>query len=313
LRHSFFDVLPLIEADCMTTVPSVYLNDGRKIPQLGFGTWQISDAEMRPVVETALAAGYRSIDTAAAYGNEQSVGAAIRASNLARNELFVTTKVWNDCHGYDATRRAFAESLKRLGLEYVDLYLIHWPVPKLNLYVDSWRALVKLQEEGLAKSIGVSNFNESHLSRIIKDTGYVPAVNQIELHPGLKQKKLREFHDRYKITTESWSPLGQGKIIADKLVAQLAAKHAKTPAQIILRWHIQQGLVAIPKSANLHRLRENIAIFDFRLDPDDMEKIEKLRDDERIGPDPESYPHDVRSFAQRAGSWLARRVRKYTP
>jgi len=294
----------------MEPVPAVCLNNGQWIPQLGFGTWQISDAEVGPAMESALAAGYRSIDTASAYGNERGVGAAIRASSLARHELFITTKVWNDRHGYDNTRRAFDESLKRLGLDYVDLYLIHWPVPKLDLYVDSWRALVKLHEEGRAKSIGVSNFGESHLIRIMKETGAVPAVNQIEVHPRLIQEKLRAFHARHKITTESWSPLGQGTLVADKVIAQLATKHEKTPAQIILRWHIEHGLVAIPKSANPRRLRENIAIFDFCLDTDDMANLDKTECDGRIGPDPESYPDDVRSFAQRAAGWLSRKVRK---
>src|SRR5436190_3133284 len=293
-------------------VPSVLLNNGRKIPQLGFGTWQISDAEVPRALESALAAGYRSVDTAAAYGNEEGVGVAIRASNLPRNELFITTKVWNDRHGGDNTIRAFDESLKRLMLDYVDLYLIHWPVPKLDLYVESWRALVKLQEEGRARSIGVSNFNASHLSRIIKETGFVPAVNQIELHPRLSQKKLRDFHARHNITTESWSPLGQGQLISDKMVAQLAAKHGKTPAQIILRWHVEQGLVTIPKSSNPSRLRENIAIFDFQMDTDDMAKLDNLDRGERIGPDPESYPDNVKPFAERATGWLARKVRKYS-
>jgi 2,5-diketo-D-gluconate reductase A len=295
----------------MKIVPSVGLSNGRSIPQLGFGTWQISNADVPRAIESAFAAGYRSIDTAAVYGNEQGVGAAIRTGNVDRSELFVTTKVWNDCHGYDNTRRAFDESLRRLGLDYVDLYLIHWPVPKLDLYVDSWRALIKLQEEGRAKSIGVSNFNESHLSRIIKETGFVPAVNQIELHPRFLQKKLRDFHARHKITTESWSPLGQGKLVSDKLISELAAKHGKTAAQIILRWHIEQGLIAIPKSSNENRLRQNIAIFDFRLDADDMAKLGKLDRDARIGPDPESYPHDVRSFAQRAAGWITRKVQKF--
>lgn len=274
----------------MTEMPLVALNDGRSIPQLGFGVFQIPNEQVvAPVVE-ALAAGYRSIDTAALYGNEEGVGEAIASAGLPRDELFVTTKVWNDRQGYDETLRSMDESLRRLGLDRVDLYLIHWPAPARGLYVESWRALIRLREEGLARSIGVSNFNPSHLQRLFDETGVTPAVNQIELHPRLQQKELRAFHERHGIVTESWSPLARSELLDDATIAELARKHARSPAQVILRWHLELGLVTIPKSVTPSRIRENIDVFEFRLDADDMATIGRLdRRDGRIGPDPDVF------------------------
>ena len=265
----------------------VHLNDGMKIPTLGFGTWKIQDNEAPNVIEEALAAGYRLIDTASIYANEVGVGIGIRQSSLKREELFLTTKVWNSDHGYDATLRAMEASLNRLKVSYVDLYLIHWPGVNSEKYIPTWKALERLRREGLARSIGVSNLTISHLERLISETGIVPAVNQIELHPYFQQKELRAFHEKHKIVTESWSPLARGNFIQDKVIIKLSEKYQKSWAQIVLRWHYENGLIAIPKSINSIRILENLNIFDFNLDPHDLENMNQLdRADGRTGPDP---------------------------
>lgn len=274
----------------MPTIPTIRLNDGHSMPQLGFGVWQVANHEARTIVGAAIEAGYRSIDTAAIYANEEGVGEAIRGSSVPREELFITTKIWNNEHGYDRALQAFDRSLARLKLDFVDLYLIHWPVARSEAYLDAWRALIKLKEDGRAKSIGVSNFNIPHLMRLIDEMGVVPAVNQIELHPRFQQRELRAFHAKQEIATESWSPLGQGTLLSDETIAAIGRKHGKTPAQIILRWHLDNGLIAIPKSGTPSRIRENIDIFDFNLDAEDMSIIESLDDRAgRVGPDPEFF------------------------
>ncbi|KUL33972.1 oxidoreductase [Streptomyces sp. NRRL F-4489] len=274
----------------MSTVPSITLNNDATMPQLGFGVWQIPDEEAFTAVGHALEAGYRSIDTAAIYGNETGTGKALAASGLPREELFVTTKVWNSDHGYDAALRAFDASLGKLGLEYVDLYLIHWPLPSRGTAVDTYKALEKIYSEGRAKAIGVSNFLPGHLERLLGETSIVPAVNQIELHPWLQQAESRAFHARHGIATEAWSPLGQGKgLLADATVAELAAKHGRTPAQVVLRWHLQLGNVVIPKSATPSRIRENFDVFGFELDDADLAALAGLDSGNRLGPDPATF------------------------
>ncbi|WP_053700890.1 aldo/keto reductase [Streptomyces sp. NRRL F-5755] len=274
----------------MSKVPHITLNNGVAMPQLGYGVWQVPDDEAFTAVGSALEAGYRSIDTAAIYGNEEGTGKALAASGIARDELFVTTKLWNDAQGYDSTLRAFDESLKKLGLEYVDLYLIHWPLPAQGTFVDTYRAFEKIYEEGRAKAIGVSNFQPAHLERLLGETSVVPAVNQIELHPRLQQAEARAFHARHGIATEAWSPLGQGKdLLTDATVTRLAEKHGRTPAQIVLRWHLQLGNVVIPKSVTPSRIKENIDVFGFELDDADMAAIAALDSGTRLGPDPDSY------------------------
>ncbi|HEY0212499.1 MAG TPA: aldo/keto reductase [Paenirhodobacter sp.] len=271
----------------MTQQPTVTFNDGKAIPQLGLGVWQTPDDGAVRVVQTALQAGYRHVDTAAIYENEQGVGGGIRAADIARGDLFVTTKVWNADQGYEATLRAADASLARLGLDHVDLYLIHWPSPKQNLYVETWRALIRLRDEGRALSIGVSNFAVPHLDRLISETGVVPALNQIELHPRFQQRALRAAHAERGIATESWSPLGQGTLLADPTIVAIAAKHGRTPAQVIIRWHLDSGLIVIPKSVTPSRIVENFDVFGFALDAQDMTAIAALDIVAgRIGPDP---------------------------
>ncbi|RWZ75651.1 aldo/keto reductase [Streptomyces albidoflavus] len=257
------------------------------MPQLGFGVWQVPDDEAFTAVGAALDAGYRSIDTAAAYGNEEGTGKAIARSGIPREELFVTTKLWNSDHGYDAALRAFDSSLEKLGLDHVDLYLIHWPLPAKDTAVDTYKALEKIHSEGRARAIGVSNFLPEHLERLIDATSIIPAVNQIELHPHLQQRAAREYHDEQGITTEAWSPLGQGKgLLEVPAIVAIAQKHHVTPAQVVLRWHVQLGNVAIPKSVTPSRIVENIDIFSFELDEEDMAAIRALNEDRRLGPDP---------------------------
>ena len=272
-----------------TSVPTVALRDGVEIPQLGLGVFRIPPGETQEVVEEALAAGYHHIDTAAAYGNEAGVGAAIAASACSRENLFVTTKLWNSEQGYDSTLRAFEQSLRRLGLDRVDLYLIHWPVPAADRYLDSWRALERIQEEGLSRSIGVSNFRIEDLRRLQQEADYLPTINQIELHPRLQQPQLRAWHAEHGIATEAWSPLAQATLLAAPAIEAIAARHERTPAQAILRWHLQLGNVAIPKTATLRRLRENIDLFDFELSAEDMGTLARLDAGERIGPDPATF------------------------
>jgi len=271
----------------MTGQPTVTLNDGAVMPQLGLGVWQTPPDETANAVQAAVAAGYRLVDTAAIYRNESGVGDGLRASGEAGAGVFVTTKLWNDNQGYDEALEAFDESLGQLGRERIDLYLIHWPSPRRGRYVDSWRALARLKAEGRVGSIGVSNFLPEHLERIIGETGVTPAVNQVELHPRFQQRTLREFHARHGIATESWSPLGQGQLLSHPAITDVAAKHGKSAAQVIIRWHLDNGLVVIPKSVTPSRIRDNIAVFDFRLDADDLAKLANLDDAQgRIGPDP---------------------------
>ncbi|GDY29537.1 aldo/keto reductase [Gandjariella thermophila] len=274
----------------MAQVPRIGLNNGVEMPQLGFGVWQVPDERTPDAVAAALEAGYRSIDTAAMYHNEAGVGRAVAASGLPREELFITTKLWNDDHGYDATMRAFEASLRNLGLDYLDLYLIHWPVPGADRYVDTWRAFEKLQADGRVRAIGVSNFQIPHLHRLFDETDTVPVVNQIELHPRLPQEALRAFHAEHGIATEAWSPLARGgDLLRHPEITALAEKHGKTPAQIVLRWHLQLGNVVIPKSATPARIKENIDVFDFELDQADLERIATLDDGTRIGPHPDRF------------------------
>jgi diketogulonate reductase-like aldo/keto reductase len=274
----------------VSKVPFITLNNGVQMPQLGFGVWQVPDEEAASAVATALEAGYRSIDTAAAYQNEKGTGEAIAASGVPREELFVTTKLWNADHGYDSALRAFDASLEKLGLDYVDLYLIHWPLPERGLYLDTWRAFEKLHADGRAKAIGVSNFPVDRLQHVLDEGSVVPAVNQIELHPNFPQREARDFHAAHGIATEAWSPLGQGRgLLEDPALAALAAKHGRTPAQVVLRWHVQIGNVVIPKSVTPARIRENIDVFDFELDTEDLAAIDALDNGTRLGPDPATF------------------------
>ncbi|MGW2562345.1 aldo/keto reductase [Streptomyces sp. NPDC001514] len=277
----------------MSKVPSITLNNGVSMPQLGFGVWQVPDDEAAKAVGTALEAGYRSIDTAAIYENEKGTGRAVAASGIPREELFVTTKLWNSASETwtrDAVLRAFDASLSKLHLDYVDLYLIHWPRPMRDDYVTIWKAFSELTESGRAKAVGVSNFKPAHLRRVIDEVDVVPAVNQIELHPQLAQAESRAFHAEHGITTEAWSPLGQGKgLLEVPTVVAIAQKYGRTPAQVVLRWHLQLGNVVIPKSVTPSRIVENIDVFDFELDDEDMTALAALDEGRRIGPDPDTF------------------------
>lgn len=267
--------------------PNVTFNDGRSLPQLGFGVFKVPAAEAARTVETAIAAGYRAIDTAAIYRNEEGVGAALATPGGA--SVAVTTKLWNDRHDPADAERALHESLTKLGRPRVELYLIHWPVQTSD-YVATWKAMIRFRDAGLATSIGVSNFTKANLERIIDATGVVPAVNQIELHPNFQQKALRTVHEAHGIVTESWSPLGQGAGLKAPQIQRIADKHGKTPAQVILRWHLDLGLMVIPKSSTPERIKENIDVFDFALDTEDHAAIATLdRPDGRIGPDPQTF------------------------
>lgn len=272
------------------TVPTITLNNGVEMPQLGFGVFQVPNDETEAAVTAALETGYRSIDTAKLYGNEEGVGAAIAKSGLPRDELFVTTKLWNNDQGYDSTLRAFDASLRRLGLERLDLYLIHWPTPRRDTYVDTWRAFEKLLADGRVRAIGVSNFQPAHLTRVIDETGTVPAVNQVELHPYLTQDAVRAADAEHGIATEAWSPLAKGgELLADPAVTSLASQYGRTAAQIVIRWHLQLGNVVIPKSATPARIRENFEVFDFELTADDMAALSSLDRGLRTGPNPDEF------------------------
>ncbi|MEV0587593.1 aldo/keto reductase [Nonomuraea sp. NPDC050310] len=268
---------------------SLLLNtDGVQIPQLGYGVWQVPDEDAERAVGLALEAGYRSIDTARLYNNEEGVGRAVRNSGLPREKLFITTKLWNDDHGRVA--EAFEESMARLGLDQLDLFLIHWPAPKQDLYVQAWKELERLYHDGRVRAIGVSNFTVKNLQRLMDETQIVPSINQIELHPNLPQTELRAFHEANGILTEAWSPLGQGRgLLEERALATLGEKHGRTPAQIVLRWHIQLGNVVIPKSVTPSRIKENIDVFDFILDAEDMAAIGALNNGKRLGPDPAEF------------------------
>jgi 2,5-diketo-D-gluconate reductase A len=270
-------------------VPTVALHDGVEIPQLGFGVFQVPPEDTQGAVEAALEAGYRHIDTAAAYRNEQGVGAAIAAAGLARDEVFVTTKLWNAEQGYDSTLAAFEKSLEQLAMDHVDLYLIHWPMPTEDRYLDTWRAFEKIHADGGSRSIGVSNFRVEDLERLQGEAEMLPTVNQIELHPSLQQTELREWHAAHDVATEAWSPLAQGALLGDETIVTIAGHHEKTPAQVILRWHLQIGNVVIPKSITPERVRENFEIFDFELSEDDLAAIARLDAGARTGPDPTDF------------------------
>jgi 2,5-diketo-D-gluconate reductase A len=272
-----------------TQVPALTLHDGVEIPQLGFGVFQIPAEETQERVEEALAVGYRHVDTAAAYRNEAGVGAAITTAGVRREDVFVTTKLWNSEQGYDSTLRAFEKSIERLGTGHVDLYLIHWPLPSRDLFLDTWRAFERIKEEGGARSIGVSNFRVEDLERLEQEAEQCPTVNQIELHPRLQQAELRSWHADHGIATEAWSPLAQGDLLEDGTIETIAAHHDRTPAQAILRWHLQTGNVVIPKSVTPSRIRENFELFDFSLSEDDMAALERLDAGERVGPDPGTF------------------------
>ena len=273
----------------MADVPNVRLNDGFEIPQVGFGVFQVPPDETQRAVEDALAAGYRHIDTAAAYRNERGVAAGIAASGVPRAEIFITTKLWNTEQGFESTLAAFDKSIEALDTEQVDLYLIHWPVPARDLFLDTWRAFERIHAEGGARSIGVSNFRVADLERLAQEAETQPTVNQIELHPLLQQAELRAWHAEHGIATEAWSPLAQGEVLKDDTLVTIAAHHERTVAQVILRWHLQLGNVVIPKSVTPARVRENLDIFDFELTEDDLAAIARLDAGHRTGPDPASF------------------------
>jgi len=274
----------------MSSIPSITLHDGTSIPQIGLGVWQVADDVATDACLTAFECGYRHIDTAALYGNEEGVGRAIRASGLSRDDMYITTKVWNTDQGRDKTIAAMEASLERLGLDFVDLYLIHWPTPGRDLYVETWETVLELQQRGLTRSAGVSNFHEEHLRRIVQATGVTPVINQIELHPWLPQTHVRAVDAELGIVTEAWSPLASGGLIDDATLAAIGAKHNKSAAQVMVRWHLQIGNVVLPKSITPQRIAENIDVFDFSLDADDLIAIEALEDtSKRTGPDPDVF------------------------
>ncbi|PPB49894.1 oxidoreductase [Arthrobacter pityocampae] len=270
-----------------SSVPRTPLADGHSIDVLGYGVYKVPPEDTEDLCSTALEAGYRLLDTAALYGNEAGVGAAARSYTGEREDLFITSKVWNDDHGYDATLRAFDAGMERLGLEYLDLYLIHWPCPSRDLYVESWRALERLRADGRVRSIGVSNFQQDHLERLLAETGAVPVLNQVELHPYLQQHALRSFHAQHGIVTQAWSPLGRGNVLTDPVIAGIAAHLGRTPAQVILRWHLQHGILTIPKASSRERISSNLDIFGFRLDDDQVAEIDALERDQRFGSHPD--------------------------
>ncbi|ROQ38629.1 2,5-diketo-D-gluconate reductase A [Frondihabitans sp. PhB188] len=270
-------------------VPRIRLNDGNSIPQLGLGVYKVDDDTAERTVATALDAGYRHLDTAEYYANEAGVGRALAASGLPRDDVYVTTKVWNDQQGFDSTLHSFDRSLDKLGVDFVDLYLIHWPAPRQDLYVETYRALERIREEGRARSIGVSNFQVHHLERLLGETDVVPVLNQIEVQPWLQQTELRAFGDARHIATEAWSPLARGRILDEPLLTGLAEKHGVSTAQLVIRWHLQSGLVVIPKSVTPSRIAENLDVFGFELSDDEMATIAGLDSGERVG----SHPDEV--------------------
>ena len=265
------------------------LNDGHSIPAVGFGVFQVPPADTERAVSAALRAGYRHIDTAAAYRNERETGRAIADSDVPRDQLYVVTKLWNADQGYDSTLAAFDASMDRLGLDYLDLYLIHWPLPRANKFVDTFKAFSHLRDQGRIRSVGVSNFEPEHLMVLIDATGIVPVVNQIELHPRFPQRELREVHAQRGIATEAWAPLGQGSLLNCPTVTAVAESHGRTTAQVLIRWHIQLGNIVIPKSVNPARIASNFDVFDFELNADEMASISSLDDGTRLGPDPRSF------------------------
>jgi 2,5-diketo-D-gluconate reductase A len=283
------DIKTTTEGEIMTSIPTVTLNNGVRMPQLGFGVFQIPDDDTTAAVASALAAGYRSIDTAAIYGNEAGTGRALAESGIAREELFITSKLWIDDLGYESTFAAFDASLARLGLDYLDLYLIHWPAPESDSYADSWLALEKLLADGRVRAIGVSNFLPEHVQRLIDLGGTVPATNQVELHPALQQRDAQVFNAAHGIATEAWSPLAQGAVLDEPTVVEIAVRHGRTPAQVILRWHLQQGRIVIPKSVTPSRIRENLELFGFDLSADELAAVDSLERDGRTGPHPASF------------------------
>jgi 2,5-diketo-D-gluconate reductase A len=274
----------------MSDVPGIELNNGTTIPQLGFGVFQIDPSDTAESVSTAFEIGYRHIDTAQMYGNEAEVGEAIKSSGIDRDELWITTKCNNSNHGRLDSQKALDESLSKLGLDHVDLYLIHWPLPGKDLYVDTWKGFEEALGDGKVRTIGVSNFQPHHLDRLLEETETVPAVNQIELHPHMQQAGLRAYHERHGIRTEAWSPIGQGRGLLDAPeLGEIAQAHGKSAAQVVLRWHIQIGNIIFPKSVTPDRVRENFEIFDFELTDEDMQKIEGMEKAERLGPDPDQF------------------------
>ena len=277
------------EEHIMTSIPTITLNNGVAMPQLGFGVFQVPNDETQEAVTAALAAGYRSIDTAAVYGNEEGVGRALAASKLPRAELFITSKVWISDLGYAETLAAYDASLAKLGLEYLDLYLIHWPAPATDAYLESWKALEELLAAGRVRAIGVSNFLPEHLEKVIALGGTVPAVNQVEIHPALQQRAISDFDAANGIATEAWSPLAQGAVLSDPAVLAIAEAHGKTPAQVVLRWHMEQGRIIIPKSVTPARIAENLNILDFELTDADLAAIDALERDGRTGPNPADF------------------------
>lgn len=272
-----------------TQVPQVSLRGDTAIPQLGFGVFQVPPQDTAEVTTRALLAGYRHIDTATAYRNEAEVGQAVHAAGLERADVFITTKLWNDDHGHQQAPKALDASLDRLETGYVDLYLIHWPVPSQDRYVETWQALIEAQEQGLARAIGVSNFNQPHLERLVQETGVTPAVNQVELHPLFQQAGLRREHEELGIVTQAWSPLAQGQVLDDPVLSRIAEGHGKTSGQVVIRWHLQLGNVVFPKSVTPQRIEENIDVFDFHLSESEMAEIEELDAGTRIGPDPDTF------------------------
>jgi 2,5-diketo-D-gluconate reductase A len=273
----------------MNTVPDIRLNNGVRIPQLGFGVFQIKPEETAEAVRRALEVGYRHIDTAEMYGNEKEVGRAIRESGVPREEIFVTSKLNNGFHAPDDALRAFDQSLEDLGFEHLDLFLVHWPLPKVGDFVETWRAMEEIYRSGRAKAVGVSNFQPHHLRRLLDSTTVVPAVNQVEVHPYLVQDAVRALDAEHGIATEAWSPIAQGKVLDDPVITRIAERVERTPAQVTLRWHVQRGDIVFPKSVTPARIEENFAIFDFELSADEMTDITLLNRDERTGPDPDTF------------------------